>query len=100
MKEHNWNLIGRGAHNGKQGEWHECSGCSKRVFFPDGWTDFQKRLTVAMAWMNDVEVLNKDVLHSRTIKNSKLNMDKGYHGILSEDCEEAQKFIAEYVMLM
>ena len=98
--DHNWKFEERGERLKKFGEWHCCSGCRKRVFFPDGCTDFQKQLTVALAWAKDVGVLDKDELHRRTVKNSgKYGMDKGYHGVLAENCELAQIFGIEFVML-
>jgi len=97
-RKHDWKPDGRD--NLKAGEWSLCSGCSKRIFFPDGWTDFQKTLTVAMAWMEDVDVLSTEELARRTIPDSGGHgMDKGYHGVLSEDCDEARRFVAESVMM-
>jgi len=82
------------------GEWHQCAGCKKKVFFPNGWSDFQKELTITLAWSHDVSVLDPEEFRRRTIqKKAGESFDKGYHGILAEDCEEAQKFVIEHIML-
>jgi len=105
MSEHVWEFEERGTNpktgSGKPGEWHRCSGCRKRVFFPDGWSDFQKRLTVATAWMDDVMELSQKERDLRTVPavpGTVHDMDKGYHGVLSEDCDKARDFSAELVM--
>lgn len=100
MTSHDWRFDKHGKNDSNLiGEWHRCSGCSKRVFFPDGCNDFQKKLTVAVAWILDVGILNEDELNRRTVKNvGKFGMDKGYAGVLSDDCELAQLFTIEFVM--
>jgi hypothetical protein len=106
MTEHDWKFEERGtdprSSSGKPGEWHRCSGCRKRVFFPDGWSDFQKRLTVAMAWMDDVSEFSKEELADRTIPagapGTGHGFDKGYHGVLADDCDKARDLEAELVM--
>jgi len=100
MRPHAFKLDSLGFKDGKHGEWHECPGCRQRVFFPDGWSDFQKRLTIATAWMGDVSVLDKEELARRTVHNDGPHgMDRGFHGVLAEDCEAAELFVAERIMI-
>ena len=95
MKPHNWAPAERGVHVDKPGLWHECSGCHKRVFFPDSYSKFQRDLSVAVAWIEDVEGL--DHLEREYVPASDIGKI-GLHGILSQDCEKAQLFAADYVM--
>ena len=106
--KHNWVFEERGEdpspwgskrNSGGTGEWHRCSGCDKRIFYPDGWTEFQKELTQSTAWMDDVHILDKQELNRRTEHpENNHGMDRGFHGVLANDCEKAQAFSIEYVM--
>ena len=95
-RNHDWRTDGRDG--SKSGGYYLCSGCQKRVFFLDGWTDFEKLLTVGAAWIDDISCLSESGLASRTVPGS-YGIVKGYHGVLGEDCDEAQRFAAEFVMV-
>jgi len=100
-KEHNWEFDKRGFHKNKHGDWYTCKACSSNVFFWDGCNEFQKRLSIIFSFTEIVLSINKNERMKRTIPayQTESGMEKGYHGILSEDCAEAQKFLFESVHL-
>lgn len=95
MKDHDWVDEAPGS----EGTWSQCSGCGKRVFFSSGWNSFQRRLTVTMAWLDDVSSLpkeDKQLLESnRPLCSSSPDapdVKVGLHGLLSQDCDFAALF--------
>lgn len=100
MREHDFRLDTRGSdERGRDGEWHKCGGCGKRVFFLDGYSEFQRRLTVAAAWIDDVSGFSEAELKKRSVpRPGRPGVDIGFHGVLSMDCERAEGLAIEEVL--
>ena len=103
MTPHKWVFNRRGVDlqnsPGEPGAFHVCEGCAKEVFFLDKWNDFQKQLTIATAWLDDVFLLSKEELDRRTRKTRSSYTEIGFHGQLAEDCDLAKEFVAEIIMI-
>ena len=101
VQEHKW----VDEPSGPDGTWSQCSGCGKKVHFPAKWNAFQRRITITMAWMNDVLALSKEdealLETARTYSTSPeaLNPEIGVHGLLAVDCDFARSFDVLIVMM-
>jgi hypothetical protein len=71
-----------------------CLNCQTVVTYPASFNSFQKRLSIAMRWMDDISVFD----HEARCRELGLSKSLGYHGFLSQNCEEAQLFNLVSVM--
>jgi hypothetical protein len=88
---HNWQRKENSVNDrGEFGYFIECNGCNHRIFIPNKWNDFQRELEITFYFG---QIVSDFRLPQKTIESfsvpSEYNMNKGIHGIMSEDCKAA-----------
>lgn len=98
MKPHNWipeepnfRLL-----NGKpqKGTWHECSGCKHRMFVPNGFSAFQRKLFETMTFIDEVSekrlhLEDNIVEYEQLCKLFGATKEFDIHAVLAKDCDSA-----------
>lgn len=99
---HNWEIKEATIlRNGEPGYFIECSGCGHRLTIPENASQFQIDMAVIMHFcMLTIDNISKEECDARTVytPDSKHFQEKGYHGVLAENCEEARNYYILEVM--
>ena len=86
--------------DGKPGYFIECDGCSNRLSVPEDASQFSIDIAVIMHFcMLVIDDISSEECDARTVPMPD-SRDKGYHGVLAENCDEAREFNVLSVMEM
>jgi hypothetical protein len=105
MRPHNWiseeSIFRLFEGKTQKGAWHECSECKYRIFVPEGYSDFQRRLTGIIAFINEISGVEaafrneQDVVEYKKLCNRfNVTGKVGLHAILARDCDSAKAYLA------
>lgn len=90
---HRWRSRGRRREHGRDGTWFECEECGFRYFTCDGYTDFQVKITVIMAfseWITSHPVESLADNLSELDSTTKFGMRRGVHADIADYCDYFQ----------
>ena len=102
---HNWQRKGETImHDGRPGYFLECDGCGHQVSIHEDTSDFGIEIAIILHFCSlTIDEISDEVYKAGTVPtpNNKFGFkEKGYHGVLAEDCDKAREFNIVSVMEM